>query len=163
MHTRVYPFGFDFMAFHGSCIRQLEGLLSPDLRLGRPWWDHYLPLALLAIGARTVLVYPGWFRHTVHTDRWSEWHYLHIGRAAAVHFREALRHSGNPAGAQAWLDATCGEIKLPRIPSSLASQVFRVGMHPLAPRFLTARLLERLAAHHMQSILQTAWTGSRPS
>ncbi len=163
VQERVFPFGFDFMALHGSCIGRLEGLLSPALRLGRPWWDHYLPLASIAIGAHTVLVSPGWFRHTIHEARWSRRHYVQVGRAAAVHFRDALGHLGTPAGGRAWLDALNGTPTLPGIPVAWAGGVFRVGLHSLAPTVLAASLMSRLARAHMQIILQTAWTGPVPT
>jgi hypothetical protein len=163
LDEQVFPFGFDFMAFHGSCIGRLDGLLSPALRLGRPWWDHYVPLAVLAIGGRLMLLSPGCFRHAVHADRWSTQHYVRVGRAATTHFREALVRSGNPDGARGWLDATSGEVLLPWMPASVASRVLRAGMHASAPTFFTAFLLSRLAAAHMRLILQSAWTAPVPT
>jgi hypothetical protein len=163
MHERVFPFGFDFMAFRGSRVEQCKGLLSPALRLGRPWWDHYVPLALLALGARTMLVYPGWLRHTVHEERWSTQHYVHVGRAAAIHFREAIRRAGDLMSEFGWLDVACGESATPGIPVSLARWIYRAGMHASAPAALSGFLLSRLAQAHMQFILQTAWTGPVPT
>ena len=44
--------GFDFLAMHRRRIDRVLDFLSTTLAFGRPWWDHYLPLALIACGAR---------------------------------------------------------------------------------------------------------------
>ena len=158
----VFAHGFDFVAFRGSWIDRIAGLLSPDLQLGRPWWDHYLPLALIAAGAETRLLHPGWFRHAVHDNRWNRRHYHQIGRAAAAHFREALRAAGDPPGSRDWRRLGEREITLPGVPPQLTGPLYRFGMRRAAPAVVATALLNRLASAHMRLILQTAWSSPAP-
>ena len=65
----LYGFGFDFFAIHASDIE----LVSNDIGLifGMPWWDHYLPIALIGRGLKPVAIDEPFAFHLLHTERWN--------------------------------------------------------------------------------------------
>lgn len=67
--TAGSPFfgGFDFFAVHTT---QLGKIADIRLVFGAPWWDYYLPIALMAQGVRVVLTDASVASHLRHAERW---------------------------------------------------------------------------------------------
>lgn len=63
-----YYGGFDFFAVHAS---QLAKIADIGLIFGAPWWDYYLPIALLAQGVEVELTGQAFAYHLQHTERWN--------------------------------------------------------------------------------------------
>lgn len=158
----VHPHGFDFLAFHGSWIDRVDQCLSPALEFGLPWWDHYLPLALIAFGCRTRLVHPGWCLHEAHAERWSRRHYCGVGRLAMRHFLGSLARASDPAPSRAWIDMVDLEAVPGGITGPLADRVRRIATHDFAPDFVAVRILGRLAAANVRLVLESATSGPEP-
>lgn len=95
--------GFDFVAFPAEAIPSLEELLPQNLRLGLPWWDHYLPIALLMLGLRPRLVRPGTLWHLQHDDRWLNHSFVSIGLPAARQFAAVLSRRLESPASRAWM------------------------------------------------------------
>jgi len=62
----VYTGGIDFFAGGAACLADID---FGALVFGMPWWDHFLPIAMLGRGARPVA-----------SDGITAWHYVHGGR-----------------------------------------------------------------------------------
>ncbi len=74
---QAYPEGYDFFAFH---VEDLRGLGESPFVFGLPWWDQYLPIALLLRGVRPVPL-PGPFAyHLLHQERWDWELWARLGR-----------------------------------------------------------------------------------
>jgi len=157
----VFPHGFDFLALHRRWIDRVLDFLSPSLAFGRPWWDHYLPLALIACGARPRLVAPGRCRHDIHDNRWDWRHYCSVGKSALRSFQAAAERLDPPLTARRWVDATTTEFG-PFVPSPCVDVLRRLALHDAAPVFLTASFFKRQAAANMKLILQSALPAAPP-
>jgi len=62
--------GVDFVIIEA---RHLQGLAVPDFLFGTPWWDYWLPMALMSRGvAGTRLAFNGLpvIAHLAHSERW---------------------------------------------------------------------------------------------
>jgi hypothetical protein len=162
VREEVFPHGFDFLALHGRWIDSVLRFLSPSLAFGRPWWDHYLPLALVACGAHPRLIDPSVCRHDVHDNRWNWRHYCSVGRLAMHSFQGAAEGLDPPAVARRWVDATNAEFG-PLVPGACVDALRRLALHEVAPVFLTASFLKRQAAANVKLILQSATSTAMPS
>lgn len=95
-------FGFDFFAFHARALHQALPLIPDSLVFGRPWWDLFLPLALLASGLQLRNPGPGLFLHPSHLERWSAEQWYSHGQLADQRFAQLLRQQGSPGFARRW-------------------------------------------------------------
>lgn len=159
--TAVNLHGFDFFAFDRSSIAGAIPFLAPDLVMGMPWWDHYLPLAMMAAGCRPRLVHPAWILHETHADRWSRSDYCRIGREAARRLAATLR-GGGPDDARGWLS-----VHESRLAASGANGVIdrlsrATAARTWAPDAITVRSLGQLAAANVAFLLQAATAGPAP-
>ena len=155
----VFAHGFDLVAMRGSWIQRVVPFLTPTLAFGRPWWDHYLPLALIALGSRTHLVDPARCLHESHPFRWNKRQYCSIGRQAMEHFHETVVRDAASAGARAWLTAIESGMTPIALPKATAKAVRRIALHSAAPDLLAASVLKRLARANVRLILQSAHDG----
>lgn len=162
VHEEVFPHGFDFLALHGCWIDSVLRFLSPSLAFGRPWWDHYLPLALIACGAQPLLIDPSVCRHVVHDNRWNWRQYCSVGRLAMRSFQGAAEGLDPPAVARRLVDATNAEFG-PLVPRACVDALRRLALHEVAPVFLTASFLKRQAAANVNLILQSARSAALPT
>lgn len=63
-----YRGGFDFFVFHRDLIKPM---LENELVFGMPWWDHYVPVLLTALGIkRKRLDHKSRIFHLDHEERW---------------------------------------------------------------------------------------------
>jgi len=97
------PYGFDFFAVHAGGLRRALPLIPESLVFGRPWWDLFLPLALLASGLQLVDPGPDLFQHSYHEERWSAEQWYRHGQLADQRFLELLRQQGHQHFARRWL------------------------------------------------------------
>lgn len=95
-------YGFDFFAIHASSLRRALPLIPEELVFGRPWWDLFLPLALLAAGLELLDPGDNLFLHSIHQDRWSEEQWLRFGQQADERFLQLLDQQGCHGFAQRW-------------------------------------------------------------
>ena len=95
--------GVDFVAFPSANIPSLVRMLPAILRFGRPWWDHYLPLSLLALGVAPRMVERGTLWHRTHPQRWSLRSWARGGLIAARQFSATLGGLPPSQASQAWL------------------------------------------------------------
>lgn len=95
-------YGFDFFAFHAEGLRRILPLIPENLVFGRPWWDLYLPLALLAAGLELRDPGPNLFLHPIHQERWSGEQWLSFGRQADQRFSQLLDQQGCHGFASRW-------------------------------------------------------------
>ena len=72
----AYSNGYDFFAFHSEDLKVLR---PRSFALGMPWWDHYLPLAMIMRGLRCVALRTPFVFHLRHTDRWNQLQWARIG------------------------------------------------------------------------------------
>jgi hypothetical protein len=95
-------YGFDFFAFHAASLRRALPLIPESLVFGRPWWDLYLPLALLAAGLELRDPGPDLFLHPHHEERWSADQWYRHGQLADQRFPQLLHQQGCEAFALRW-------------------------------------------------------------
>lgn len=95
-------YGFDFFAFHTSSLCKILPLIPESLVFGQPWWDLYLPLALLAGGINLQAVSSDLFLHPIHSQRWSPDAWYHYGALADRIFPRLLRQHGYQDFARLW-------------------------------------------------------------
>jgi hypothetical protein len=95
--------GADFVAFPAEAIPSLLGLVPAVLRFGMPWWDHYLPLALLMLGVGPRLVPPGTLWHVTHPQRWHMRTWGDVGLVAARQFAAAVRALPPNPASRTWM------------------------------------------------------------
>jgi hypothetical protein len=69
--------GFDFFALHP---KDAAKILDTDMVFGMPWWDHYLPIALLLHGCRGRQLRGPVAFHVLHDDRYDEHMWNAFGR-----------------------------------------------------------------------------------
>ena len=145
--------GFDFFACDAAALTASAPFLSEKLALGLPFWDHLLPLALMASGHRALFFNPGCIRHATHPIRWSTREYCDLGLASARHLADAL--AKNPAAARAcdWLpihdrilDPKCALNRF----DGLLRRLIQAGW---APSRLTLPKIGRLAAANFAFLL----------
>ncbi len=151
-HESVFANGFDGVAMAGGMVSCVLPFLAPALAFGRPWWDHYLPMALIATGSRPRRLDPGLFRHRAHPSRWSKSQYGAIGREAFARFREEAERLPDRSAIRAWLEATGSGIVPGYVPAPLGPLFRRVALHPAAPDLLASRVLTRVAAANLRLI-----------
>ena len=161
VHEKVFPHGFDFLAMHRRWIRPVLAFLSPTLAFGRPWWDHYLPLALIACGVRPRLVDPGRLCHDIHDNRWNWRHYCSVGKSAMHSFQTAAERLDDGVMARRWLGVTNAQFG-PFVPEQCVDVLRGLALHEAAPLFLTASFLKRQAAANVKLILQSAVSAALP-
>lgn len=150
---QAWAHGLDLFALHGADVERVLPLLSSDLMFGQPWWDHYLPLSLLATGSHAHLVEPSWCLHEVHATQWSWRQYRTIGLSAWERFRTTALGLPDSPFARVWLDATEHDL-LPRwIPRRVGSELFRVCLRHTE---LSGYPLRRIASANMALVLQAA-------
>lgn len=75
---RLYTHGFDFFAFHASALGRIE---FGELVFGLPWWDHWLPIALIECGLKPVLLREPPILHEIHAERWDPASWSALGEA----------------------------------------------------------------------------------
>lgn len=95
-------YGFDFFAIHAEGLRRALPLIPETLVFGRPWWDLYLPLTLLAAGLELRDPGPNLFMHPIHQERWSGEQWLSFGQQADQRFRQLLNQQGCHGFARRW-------------------------------------------------------------
>lgn len=162
VREEVFSHGLDFLAMHPRWVDRAIDFVSPTLAFGRPWWDHYLPLALMACGARPRLLDPRRCCHDVHDNRWNWRHYCSVGKSARRDFSTAADRLDPPVLAGRWIDATRAEFG-PFVPSRCVDVLGRLALHDAAPVFLTASFLKRQAAANMKLILRSAVAPAPPA
>jgi hypothetical protein len=96
------PHGFDFFAFHAEGLRRALPLIPEGLVFGRPWWDLFLPLALLAAGLQLRDPGANLFLHPIHEERWSGEQWLSFGQHADDRFLLLLDQQGCHGFASRW-------------------------------------------------------------
>lgn len=64
---QVYVQGLDLFLAHSDDLKKVS--LNPFV-FGMPWWDHYLPIALMINGVSIQCATPGTINHLIHQDRW---------------------------------------------------------------------------------------------
>ena len=71
----VYRYGFDAFFFKMSA---LDGLDLDPFTIGLPWWDYYLPMALISRGRLVASLERLPLRHLAHPQKWaaSSWDYM---------------------------------------------------------------------------------------
>jgi hypothetical protein len=152
--------GVDFLAFASEVIPSLCRLVPENLRLALPWWDHYLPLALLALGGRPRLIRPGALWHVVHGDRWCMDTYVSLGLTAARQFQDSLGTLPESVASRTWLRLFDDRFN----PSAAWNGTDRLVRHAikasLAPSFLIRNRLAGLGAGNIAILLQAAATES---
>jgi len=95
-------FGFDFFACRAERLRQALPLIPPSLVFGRPWWDLFFPLALLATGAQPINPGSALILHPHHEERWSAQDWYRHGHKADRAFLQLLHRQGPRPFAQHW-------------------------------------------------------------
>ena len=161
VHEAVFPHGFDFVAMHRRWIGRVLDFLSPSLAFGRPWWDHYLPLALIACGVRPRFIAPDRCRHDIHDNRWNWRHYCSVGKLAMRSFRTAAERLDGGVTARRWLGVTNAQFG-PFVPELCVDALRSLAMHEAAPLILTASFLKRQAAANVKLILASAVSTALP-
>jgi hypothetical protein len=78
-----YPYGFDFFVLQRSAAAQL---LGTDFAIGVPWWDHFVPVALLLDGGTLAGGGTGLALSLTHHSRWTPDAWRAFGR----HFVEEV-------------------------------------------------------------------------
>ena len=150
--------GFDFLAFDSEVIPPLRCLLPENLRLGMPWWDHYVPLALLVLGGRPRLIPPVSLWHVVHEDRWRMATYGSLGLTVARQFADALGTLPESVASRTWLRLFDDRFN----PSSALNGTDRLVRHAIkgaiAPSFLIRNRIAVLAGGNVAILLQAAAT-----
>ena len=132
-------FGFDFFALHAASLRKVLPMIPEGLVFGRPWWDLFLPLALLASGLELRDPGPDLFLHQSHTERWNAEQWLSYGYQADRRFLQLFREQGCEAFRRRWTVQRRRAIRrLPsltvlrhRIREQLRSVAQRRGIQPL--------------------------------
>lgn len=81
-----YCDGFDFFAASFAVLERSIDFLPSVLTFGLPWWDLYLPLAMVAAGAMPTLDCPNYYLHLLHNERWSADYWYQIGSEADAEF-----------------------------------------------------------------------------
>lgn len=80
----IYKYGFDAFFFRLAALEEIS--LDP-FTIGLPWWDYYLPMALILKGFRVANIERIPLRHFAHSQKWTadSWDYMFEV------FRERLR------------------------------------------------------------------------
>lgn len=101
-HAQIDCHGFDLFVFHAATLTAALPLIPENLAFGRPWWDLFLPLALMAAGARPVHPGSDLIFHPIHSERWDvhQWH--SFGLQADQRFLQLLRQQGCSAFLADW-------------------------------------------------------------
>lgn len=87
----VYRAGIDFVFTSSTNYKKALDYICPGLTFGLPWWDLYLPLALMACNLELHHLDPNRFLHIRHSDRWDESWWNMIGTKATSHMNLALQ------------------------------------------------------------------------
>lgn len=95
-------YGFDFFAFHAKALQRALPLIPENLVFGRPWWDLFLPMALLAAGVDLHDPGANLFLHPIHQERWSGEQWLRFGQQADTRFLQLLDQQGCNSFASRW-------------------------------------------------------------
>ena len=152
--------GVDFLAFASEIIPSLCRLLPQNLRLALPWWDHYLPLVLLALSGRPRLIRPGALWHVVHDDRWCMDTYVSLGLTAARQFADSLGTLPESAASRTWLRLFDDRFTS-SAPCNGTDRLVRHAIKAsLAPSFLIRNRLAGLGGGNIAILLQAAATES---
>src|SRR5207244_108987 len=76
--------GFDAFFFarrHAANIR-----VDPELSVGQPWWDYWMPLSFAAAGVKLLRPASPTLLHLDHEQGWSQARWLYFGRKLMTHF-----------------------------------------------------------------------------
>jgi FkbM family methyltransferase len=79
-----YCYGFDGFFFGPSCARKIEDF---KYRMGEFWWDYWLPIRLLANGAKISKLRQPILLHEFHEARWSDKQWLRYAELFWKEFR----------------------------------------------------------------------------
>ena len=92
-----YNFGFDAFFFDMSAIDPLD---SDRLTIGLPWWDYYLPMALLLAGRDVGQIERLPLRHLSHLQKWHAGNWLLMFEEFHARLHDSLvRLEGERGGA----------------------------------------------------------------
>lgn len=91
LNSSAYRSGIDIVIANAGHLRSSLHYISTDLTIGLPWWDLYLPLALLACNLELHHLNPDKFLHLRHSDRWDESWWNLIGKRATSHLTLSLQ------------------------------------------------------------------------
>jgi len=96
--------GIDFVAAKACSFSTTLDCLSGDLILGLPWWDLFLPLALVASNHNLNHLDSTQFLHFRHSDRWEEKWWNLIGKKSSRFFYLAVRRNVMEPPIRKWID-----------------------------------------------------------
>jgi hypothetical protein len=87
-------FGFDALFFNRSDVCKVD--IDPNLVVGQPWWDYWLPMEFAISGIK--LMRPHWplIVHLDHDQGWSLTNWSEYGRKCISHFFD-VAEAGNSA------------------------------------------------------------------
>jgi hypothetical protein len=149
-------YGFDYLAFPAEFIPALCELLPRNLRLGLPWWDHYVPLALLVLGLHPEVVQRGALWHVIHDDRWLQKAFAEIGMTAARQFAGALKDHPESDAARMWLRLFDDRFGVDQAQNRRDRLMRRLINASLAPGSALRNRLGVLGVCHVALLLQAA-------
>ncbi len=137
-----YDGGIDLL---GAGRDALDGLDTGALIFGMPWWDHYLPLALLWRGAQPVPATGVTAWHLDHEGRWDKRHHIRAGRE----FLRLLRETPAEMRKDPWVNDHVAAL----------SRIGRGQYGDTVQRRIMARLLAQLlpgSRAHIRRVLRAA-------
>jgi hypothetical protein len=148
--------GIDFVAFRPESVPGLKGLLPVGLRFGMPWWDHYLPLSLLALGCRPQLLRVGSLWHVRHAPQWSLDRYTRDGLTFASEFAERLQSLPQTLPVCTWLQLFRDRFQPDFARSGMDHLMRYLIQAGLAPAAVIRNRVAVLAGQNVSLLLQAA-------
>lgn len=67
---RRFTEGYDLFVFHPQDLARLDWMREESYVFGMPWWDYFLPVALVLSGVRSRLLDSSGVVHMRHANRW---------------------------------------------------------------------------------------------
>jgi hypothetical protein len=97
--------GFDAFFFNKTHASQLT--IDPDLAVGQPWWDYWLPMEFAISGVKLLRPQSPLIFHLDHEQGWSQARWLHYGRKFTTRFSvvDRTRNPSFSAGLHEFIDS----------------------------------------------------------
>src|ERR1700736_2844020 len=97
--------GFDAFFFSKADASRLT--IDPDLAVGQPWWDYWLPVEFAISGIKLLRPQSPLVFHLDHEQGWSQARWLHYGRKFMTRFSavDGTRNPNFSAGLHEFLDS----------------------------------------------------------